>query len=72
MSQRVAKLFQVLVRQMLRDRDANVMFEQALGAFGNAELFEPLRNLLHHANIALPILDWQTKRLAHTRAFCNI
>ena len=57
MSQRVAKLFQVLVRQMLQDRDANVMFEQALGAFGNAELFEPLRNLLHHANIALPILD---------------
>jgi hypothetical protein len=57
---------------MLRDQDANVKFEQALGAFGNAELFEPLRNLLHHANIALPILDWQTKSLAHTRAYCNV
>lgn len=35
-SQRDAKLFQVLVRQMLQDRDANAVFDKALGALGRA------------------------------------
>src|SRR6516225_9380067 len=47
MSKRDAKLFEVLIGQITQYRDIDVVFDKALGVLGQAELFEPVRDLPH-------------------------
>ena len=39
--------FQVLIGQVGKDREINAVLGKALRVLGHAELFEPVRNLLH-------------------------
>jgi hypothetical protein len=41
------KVFQVLVCQILEDREINSVLDKTIGVLGHAEFFEPVRNLLH-------------------------
>ena len=47
MPERDAKLFEVLIGQVAKDGDVDVVFSKTLHVLGHAELFEPVRNLLH-------------------------
>ena len=47
MPERDADLFEVLIGQIAEDRDIDVVLGKALRVLGHAELFEPVRNLLH-------------------------
>ena len=42
-----ADFLEVLIGQMGECRKANSVFDKALGILGQAELFEPVRDLLH-------------------------
>jgi len=42
-----ADFLEVLIGQMAECRNANPVFGKALSVLGHAELFEPIRNLLH-------------------------
>jgi hypothetical protein len=42
-----AEVFQVLIGQLAEDCEINVVFDKARRVLGHAELFEPVRNLLH-------------------------
>ena len=42
-----AQLLQVLIGQIGQDREINAVFGKALRVLGHAELFEPVRHLLH-------------------------
>ena len=42
-----ADLFEVLIGQVTQYREIDIVFGKALGILGQAELFEPVRNLLH-------------------------
>ena len=37
----------MLIRQVGKDREINAIFGKTLRILGHAELFEPIRNLLH-------------------------
>ena len=41
------EVFQVLIGQVAKDREINAVFGKTLRVLGHAELFEPVRNLLH-------------------------
>ena len=43
-----ADLLQVLIGQVGKDGEVNAVFSKPLGILGHPELFEPVRNLLHH------------------------
>ena len=43
----MAEVFEVLIGQMAERRDTNAVLSKALRVLGHAELFEPVRNLLH-------------------------
>jgi hypothetical protein len=43
------EVFQVLVCQVAEDGEINAALGKAFGVLGHAELFEPVRNLLHRA-----------------------
>jgi len=47
MSKRDADVLEVLIGQMVKNGDINVVLGKALGVLGQAERSEPLRNLLH-------------------------
>ena len=47
MPERDTKLFQVLIGQVAKDGEINVVLGKTLRVLGHAELFEPVRNLLH-------------------------
>ena len=49
-----AKVFKVLIGQVGKDREINAVFGKALRVLGHAELFEPIRNLLHGAKPTRP------------------
>jgi hypothetical protein len=40
-------LFQILIGQIRQDREIYIIISKALGILGHAELFEPVRHLLH-------------------------
>src|SRR5215813_321184 len=42
-----ADVFEILVGQIAKYRDINPVLGKGLGVLGHAELFEPVRNLLH-------------------------
>jgi ERCC4-related helicase len=42
-----ADLFQVLIGQVTENREIDIVLSEALGILGHAELFEPIRDLLH-------------------------
>jgi putative tryptophan/tyrosine transport system substrate-binding protein len=42
-----AKIFEVLVRQMAKDGEVDIVVSKALGVLGHAELSEPISDLLH-------------------------
>jgi len=42
-----AYLFQVLIGQITKDREIDVVLSKALRVLGHAEFFEPIRNFLH-------------------------
>jgi len=44
------EFFQVLIRQVAKNREINSVFNKALNVLGHAELFEPVPNLLHHCS----------------------
>jgi hypothetical protein len=44
---RNTNLFEVLIGQVTQDREINIVLGKALGILGQAELFEPVRDLLH-------------------------
>src|SRR6516164_6055317 len=46
---RNADLFEVLIGQVWQDREIDIVLCKALGVLGQAELFEPVRDLLHPA-----------------------
>ena len=50
---RDANLFQVLIGQIRQDREIDIVINKVLGILGHAELFEPVRDLLHR----LPLAD---------------
>jgi hypothetical protein len=47
MTEREAELFQILVCQIRKNVESDVIFGKALGVLGHAEFFEPICNLLH-------------------------
>ena len=47
MPQQNAEVFEVLLRQIADDGEVNGVVGEALGVLGQAELFEPVRDLLH-------------------------
>jgi hypothetical protein len=47
MTQQNAKVLQILVRQILKRADINIILRKALSVLGRAELFEPIHNSLH-------------------------
>ena len=47
MPQRNADVFQILIGQMAEYRNINFVVDKAFRVLGHAELFEPVRNLLH-------------------------
>ena len=51
MPERDAKLLEVLIGQMAKDREINVVLGKALRVLGHAERFEPIRNLLHRGPV---------------------
>jgi hypothetical protein len=42
-----ADIFEVLISQMGESRNINPVLSKAFGVLGHAELFEPVRNMLH-------------------------
>ena len=44
---RNADLFEVLIGQVWQDCEIDMVLSKALGVLGQAEFFEPVRNLLH-------------------------
>ena len=46
---RDAEVFQILIRQIGKDAEVNPVLVKTLRVLGQAELFEPIRNLLHTA-----------------------
>jgi hypothetical protein len=42
--------FQVLIREIRKDAEVNAIFDETLGILAHAELFEPVRNLLHRGH----------------------
>ena len=57
-----AKVFQILIRQVAKNREINAVFDKALGILGHAELLEPVPNLLHRGPVPGRIY-WQTDLL---------
>src|SRR5262245_2133735 len=47
MSEQNAEVLEILLRQIADDREVNGVVGEALGVLGQAELFEPVRDLLH-------------------------
>jgi hypothetical protein len=47
MSERDAYVLEILIGQIPKGTNVNIVFGEALGVLGHAELFEPIRNLLH-------------------------
>ena len=47
MAEQDAEFLQVLIGQIGKDREINAVLGKALRVLGHAELFEPVRNLLH-------------------------
>ena len=47
MPEQDAKILEVLIGQVAKDRDINAVLGKTLRVLGHAELFEPVRNLLH-------------------------
>src|SRR6266702_2432094 len=47
MPQQNAEVLEILLRQIADDREVNGVVGEALGVLGQAELFEPVRDLLH-------------------------
>ena len=47
MPQQNAELLEILLCQIADDREVNGVVGEALGVLGQAELFEPVRDLLH-------------------------
>ena len=47
MPERDTKLFEVLIGQVAKDGGVDVALGKALRVLGHAELFEPIRDLLH-------------------------
>ena len=47
MPEQDADVLEVLIGQMAESRDINAVLSKALRVLGHAELFEPVRNLLH-------------------------
>src|SRR5580693_1367793 len=50
MSERDAEVFQVLIGQVGENSEIYVVLGKALSVLGHAELFEPVRNLLHRGS----------------------
>jgi hypothetical protein len=50
MTKRDAKPLKVLIRQLRKNVDLYTLFGKPIGVLGNAELFEPVRNLLHRGH----------------------
>src|SRR5262245_29998043 len=47
MPQQNTEVLEILLRQIADDREVNGVVREALGVLGQAELFEPVRDLLH-------------------------
>ena len=47
MAEQDAHILEVLVSQMRQHRDIDAVLGEALAVLGQAEFFEPIRNLLH-------------------------
>ena len=47
MPERDAKLFEVLIGQVAKDGDVDVVFSKTLRVLGHAEFCEPVGDLLH-------------------------
>ena len=66
MPERDTKLLEVLIGQVAKDGDINVVLGKALRVLGHAELFEPLRNLLHRGPVAYAS-GWAVRGVYPTR-----
>ena len=51
-----ADLFEVLIGQVAKDREINAIFSKTIRVLGQAELFEPVGDLLHGAKPTRPSL----------------
>jgi len=49
MSEENAKLLEILIGQMGKNRDVDAVLDEALRILGQANTFQPLRNMLHPA-----------------------
>src|SRR4029079_13045874 len=65
-AERNAKVFEMLVGQVGENGHVNVVLGKPLRVLGHAELFEPVRNLLHRGHrdpcVANPSVDPTTKK----------
>ena len=66
MPERDAELLEVLIGQVAKNRDINVALGKALRVLGHAELFEPVRNLLHRGPVACAS-GWAVRGVYPTR-----
>jgi hypothetical protein len=70
MAEQDAHILEVLISQMRQHRDIDAIFGEAFAVLGQAERFEPIRNLLHRwppADLTLSVLDLQNRQ-STTRA----
>jgi hypothetical protein len=56
MTEQHADVFEILIGQITQYRDIDAVFSKALRILGQAELFEPVRDLLHHDPYGSPQL----------------
>ena len=71
MPERDAEIFEVLIGQMTEDRDIDVVLSKALRVLGHAELFEPLRNLLHCGAPSATVVTASRAKIPERRSDVN-
>ena len=59
-----AHFFEILISQILQNIKINIVLSKALSVLVHAELFEPVRNLLHHS---LPVAGMELVRFKTRR-----
>ena len=62
MAEQDAHILEILISQMRQHGDIDAVFGEALPVLGQAEYFEPIRNLMHRPDLMLSVLDPQDRK----------
>jgi len=63
MSKRDAYVLEILIGQIPKGTNVNIVFGKALGVLGHSQLLEPVRNFLHRG--APTISSWLDRDFSH-------